>query len=128
MIVPMRSHVFRLKTLDSLEDDIERSCKELHVPRPVSGFLFAPPRRFRLDYAWVDRRLAIEVHDGMWPRGRRARRKAYIRYLQKCNLAMFLGWRVLRYTPTQIRYGRWQQDFIRVSQPVETSTVGALAS
>ena len=44
---------------------------------PIREHRFAPPRRWRFDYAWPDRRLALEVEGGTWTGGRHVRGRGY---------------------------------------------------
>lgn len=75
------------------------------VPNPVPEFRFAPPRRWRLDYAWPDHKIAVEVEGGIWSGGRHIRPKGFLADLEKYNELAILGWRLIRVTPQQIRSG-----------------------
>lgn len=59
---------------------------------------FHPSRRWRFDFAIIDKKIAIEVEGGVWARGRHTRGSGYIADATKYNQATILGWRVLRYT------------------------------
>ena len=72
------------------------------VAEPVAEFRFCPPRRWRLDYAWPDQFVALEVEGGVWSRGRHTRPKGFIADIEKYNTATALGWAVLRCTPQTI--------------------------
>jgi very-short-patch-repair endonuclease len=74
------------------------------IPQPVSEFRFHPVRRFRFDFAWPDKLVALEVDGGLWLRGggRHNRASGFIQDTVKTNLAASLGWRVLRVTPQQL--------------------------
>lgn len=69
---------------------------------PVHDFVFAPPRRFAFDFAWVDYKLAIELEGGTMNGGRHVRPKGYENDCEKYNLATLDGWRVLRYTSNML--------------------------
>lgn len=66
---------------------------------------FAPPRRWRFDYAWPGLLLALEVEGGVWSGGRHTRGSGFLRDMEKYNTASLLGWRVFRTTPQQIESG-----------------------
>jgi very-short-patch-repair endonuclease len=73
---------------------------------------FHPERKWRIDVAvtrqWVDstsEAIAIEINGGAWSRGRHTRGAGYIRDLEKLNALTELGWRVLQFTPQQVRTG-----------------------
>jgi hypothetical protein len=69
------------------------------IPRPVAELRFAPPRRFRFDYAWERERVALEVEGGVFTRGRHTRPSGFLKDIEKYNLAASMGWRLLRTTP-----------------------------
>lgn len=65
---------------------------------PVREYTFAPPRRWRFDFAWPEARVAVEVEGGTWDRGRHTRGAGYAGDCAKYNAAVLGGWRVLRFT------------------------------
>ena len=71
------------------------------LPVPVSEYVFASNRRFRLDYAYPSHRVGIEVEGGIWRRGGGAHSHPtnILRDIEKHNLLVLLGWRVIRATP-----------------------------
>lgn len=68
------------------------------LPRPESELRFAPPRRWRFDFAFPDHRLAVEIEGAVWTQGRHTRGKGYAADCIKYNSAILAGWRVLRFT------------------------------
>lgn len=68
----------------------------------VAEYRFAPPRRWRFDYALPRYKIALEVEGGVWTRGRHVRPKGYINDLEKYNTATVMGWRVLRVQPKDL--------------------------
>ena len=75
------------------------------LPRAVRELRFAPPRRFRFDFAFPHAMLAVECEGGVWARGRHNRGAGFEMDTDKYNLAVERGWRVLRYTMSQIKSG-----------------------
>lgn len=75
------------------------------LPAPVPEYRFAPPRRWRFDWAYPDRRIALEREGGIWVRGRHTRGRGYEADCRKYNRAAVLGWVVLRFSPGMIRSG-----------------------
>ena len=69
-----------------------------NLPLPIREFRFSK-RRFRFDFAFPDRKVAVEIEGGGWLYGRHHRPKGYERDLEKYNLAQSLGWKVFRFTP-----------------------------
>jgi very-short-patch-repair endonuclease len=79
-------------------------------------FCAIPGRRFRWDFAWPDNKLLVEVQGGTWNGGSHGRGSGISRDTEKLNLATCHGWRVLQFTPDQVREGkalRWVQQFFK---------------
>lgn len=72
---------------------------ECNIPAPVAEHCFAPPRKWRFDYAWPDYFIALEVEGGVWKRGRHNRASGFLKDMEKYNRAAALGWRVVKCTP-----------------------------
>lgn len=64
----------------------------------VSEYRFAPPRRWRFDFASPARMLAIEVEGLTHAGGRHQRPAGYQADLRKYNAAVVAGWRLLRFS------------------------------
>jgi len=81
---------------------------------------FHPQRKWRIDVAagraWTTandpvvsarygKALAIEIDGGAWSRGRHVRGAGFVADMEKQNALTELGWRILRFTPQQVRDG-----------------------
>jgi very-short-patch-repair endonuclease len=75
------------------------------LPEPVREYRFAPPRRWRFDFAWPAAMLAVEVEGGSWIHGRHVRGRGFEADCEKYNAAVLLGWRILRFTPAMVEDG-----------------------
>ena len=75
-------------------------------PDPVIELLFHPKRKWRLDYAWEEQKLALEVHGGIHSGGRHTRGRGFVEDRAKMNEATLLGWTVLEVTPEHIKSGQ----------------------
>ena len=84
---------------------INALCDQHGIPRPSSEVRFAPPRRWRLDFAWPKQKVALEVEGGIWIQGRHSRGKGMLGDMEKYNRASALGWRICRCTPTTLITG-----------------------
>lgn len=80
-------------------------CRAAGLPEPVPELRFAPPRRWRFDWAWPDHGLALEVQGGLFVNGRHSRGASLLREHEKLNAAAAKGYRVLFVTPQQIASG-----------------------
>lgn len=95
------------------------------LPAPLAQYRFAPPRKWRFDFAWLARKLAVEIDGGTRGRpvvchrcgtpvrarkangnlgriimqgGRHNNPSGYATDREKHNAAVVLGWRVLTAT------------------------------
>jgi len=78
------------------------------LPIPLREYQGIPGRMFRFDFAWPELKLAAECEGGIWmrhQRGGHATPLGISRDVEKYNLAVLAGWRVIRATSTQIRDG-----------------------
>ncbi|MDF3837132.1 hypothetical protein P3W85_29875 [Cupriavidus basilensis] len=72
---------------------------------PEREYRFDAVRKWRFDFAWPARRLAVEVEGGTWSGGRHTRGAGYKADLEKYNAAATQGWTVLRFTTGQVKTG-----------------------
>jgi very-short-patch-repair endonuclease len=71
-------------------------------------YKFAKKRKFRFDYAFPEHKIAVEYEGGIYSRGRHTRALGYARDAEKYNLALKLGWKVLRYTTADTKIDNWE--------------------
>lgn len=78
----------------------EAVLEELSSSPLEREYQFHPERKFRFDYAWPEKKIALEVEGGLWRKGGGAHShpKGILRDIEKYNLATTLGWRVIRVT------------------------------
>jgi hypothetical protein len=69
-------------------------CAAVGLPEPVAEYRFAPPRKWQLDFAWPEHRVALEVEG--WGHRTKAR---FGKDLRKYNALAAMGWRLVRCTP-----------------------------
>ena len=69
------------------------------IPAPVAEFRFHPTRKWRMDFAWPEHKVFLEIDGGLWIRGRHTRPGAMLKSWEKENAAAVQGWRVLRCQP-----------------------------
>ena len=90
------------KKVRSAPDIIQSILTTVSHHTVTPEYRFYPPRRWRVDYAIIDLKIAVEIEGGAYSGGRHVRGKGYIADMEKYNRATLEGWRVLRYTPQQI--------------------------
>ena len=80
----------------------------------VKEFRFYPVRKWRFDYAFPDRKVAVEVDGGVWTGGRHINPAGYINDMEKLNTAASMGWLVLRIT-TDDRFASKTYELIKTT-------------
>lgn len=77
-------------------------------------YKFCQDRKWRFDFANFDLKVAVEVEGGAFTNGRHTRGKGFINDMEKYNMAIELGWVVLRYTPDQMYKAETYKQIKRV--------------
>lgn len=108
----------------SLETAFAEQATRLGLPRWVEEHRFATliGRKWRFDFAWPDRMLAVEIDGGAFSGGRHTRGAGFVEDCRKMNTATLMGWRVLRFTS-----GDLEDDFGTTISPAMRDTIKALA-
>lgn len=87
------------------------------IPKPVPEYKFHPTRRWKIDFAWPEVKLAVEIEGGIFGIGKPCplcKRRSVGAHtsiqrlksdLEKYNALALAGWRLLRFTPDQVRNG-----------------------
>ena len=81
-----------------LENSFEAMIKQYKFPEMIRQYRFAPPRRYRFDFAYPKLKIAVEIEGGSWVYGGHNRPKGFASDCEKYNLAVMNGWQLLRYT------------------------------
>lgn len=75
---------------------------ESGLPAPVFEHQHIPGRKFRIDVAWPDHKVGIEVQGGVWIRGKHGRGSGVVKDMAKRNLQLLHGWRVIEVQPGEL--------------------------
>ena len=67
-------------------------------PGAKTEYRFHPVRRWKMDFAWPDRMVALEIEGGIYTQGRHTRGKGYENDCIKYSTAAVMGWCVIRST------------------------------
>ena len=67
---------------------------------------FHPTRKWRFDFSWPAKKVALEVEGGTWSGGAHTRGKHYESDCEKYSEAAILGWKVIRATTNMVEDGR----------------------
>jgi very-short-patch-repair endonuclease len=80
-----------------LEDLFESQLRTNGLTDFVKEFKAIPGRKFRFDFAFLKKKLLIEIQGGIWVRGKHGRGSGIYRDHEKLNLAAKHGWYVLQF-------------------------------
>ena len=109
----------------------EQIC-DLGLPKPLREVGFHEQRKWRFDFAWPERLIAVEVEGGVWGQivhchrcgtqvlmtlkdgrrvpvrtgGRHQTGRGYTSDVEKYSSAALMGWMVIRVTPEHIKDGK----------------------
>lgn len=86
-----------------LEREFAFQLRALKVPEPERQYRFHNTRKWRFDFSWPDRKLAVEIEGGIWAKGAHTRGKRFNSDAEKYNAAALAGWQVLRYTTDTVK-------------------------
>jgi very-short-patch-repair endonuclease len=86
------------------------------LPLPKPEYRFLPDRRYRIDYAYPDRLLAIEIEGGVWTHGRHTRGSGFVGDIEKYNLLTEYGWHLLRYQPNRVDFNQIVRVYTRLEK------------
>ena len=90
------------------EDVLAFQIKAAGLPEPVRQYLYAPPRRFRADFAWLlppPMSTLVEVQGGVFSRQAHGSITGVLKDIERLNAAMLAGWRLFRVTPQMVKSG-----------------------
>lgn len=101
--------VIRRKVLSSTASDkVDLFLNYLQQQFPqaevVKELQFHPDRKWRFDYAFPSRKVAIEIDGAIWTFGRHNRPRGYLNDMEKLNTAASMGWLILRFSTDERFY------------------------
>lgn len=85
-------------------------------PRPKPQAMIIPERKYRIDYAFIAARLAVQIQGQIWKKGGHTSGRGMIRDAEVCNHLTCLGWKLLLITPEMIDSGQaleWTERALR---------------
>lgn len=91
--------------------------KAMRIPDPqqeyhiyINGHIKGE-RPHRIDFAWDNVKLAVEIEGAVWKMGRHTRGYGYIKDMKKYNWISKNGWTLLRYTWQNIDYDEIKETY-----------------
>ena len=115
-----------------LEQEFEFQLKLFEFPKWEREYMFAKEelgRRWRLDFAWPDYKIGVEIEGGIWTGGRHVRGKGFTSLCEKTNAGCLLGWSFLHITSKHISDGdaiEWLDQLYKNRADMAWSLVCAL--
>ena len=91
--------------MSQLEDEFELQLRAAGLPPWEREYRFHDTRKWRLDFAWPDKHVAVEIEGGTWVHGRHNRGAGFEADCEKYNTAGAWGWTVYRFTPSMVKSG-----------------------
>jgi very-short-patch-repair endonuclease len=88
-----------------IEQVLAYQCMADKLPPFELEYRFSKERRFRLDIAFPPYKVGVEVDGGVFSRQAHGSITGILRDMEKHNLLVLEGWRVLRYTPAAVKSG-----------------------
>jgi very-short-patch-repair endonuclease len=102
------------KALSEGEEQFALHCK-IYKLKPEREYVFAAPRKWAFDFAWPEKKIAVEIEGGTaFGKSRHSRGEGFEKDVRKYNAAALLGWRVLRFTTAMVVSGE-AIDSVRVA-------------
>ncbi|MGF6936830.1 very-short-patch-repair endonuclease [Paraburkholderia sp. UCT70] len=89
----------------SIEELFALHVRADKLPAPAREYQFDPQRKWRFDFCWPERRVAIEVEGGIHSGGRHTRGTGFEQDARKYLAATLAGWCVVRVTGKMVRDG-----------------------
>lgn len=88
-----------------LEETLLFQIKAVGLPVPEREYHFSDTRRWRLDFAYPERKIGIEVQGGIYSRGAHSRGSGLERDYEKINTAQLMGYKVFQFSRKMIEDG-----------------------
>jgi very-short-patch-repair endonuclease len=107
------------------EETFALHCRAYNLS-PEREVQFDPKRKWRFDFAWPDRKLAVEVEGGTsFGRSRHSKGEGFERDINKYNRASRMGWMILRFTTAMVIRGEAIKEVLEVLNELTIEGSGA---
>jgi|SRR3990167_1642717 len=104
--------------MTNLENIFLMRCMALGLPEPEQEYRFDKERKWRFDFAWPKKKIAVEIEGGTWSRGRHNRPGGYAADCEKYNAGVVMGWRIFRYTRDMLNNGKATASLMEQIEPL----------
>lgn len=100
--------------LSPLEEMFALQLRAMKWPEARREYRFHTKRMWRLDFAWPEQKIGVEIEGGVWSGGRHTTGVGFTLDCEKYAEAMCDGWRILRVTGSQVENGQAINWLMRV--------------
>lgn len=76
-------------------------------------YRFHETRKWRIDVALIEQKIAVEIDGGIFTQGRHTRGAGFLADMEKSNALATAGWRLFRFTPRQVRKGEAIETLVK---------------
>lgn len=94
-----------MSRMSQLEETFAFQLAAMKLPSAHREYRFHDKRKWRFDFAWPEKKVAVEIEGGVWTGGRHTRGAGFIKDTEKYNTAALLGWKVLRFHGEAVKSG-----------------------
>lgn len=102
---PVRKRPAAKKDPSRLEAIFALQVRAIGLPTPERELIFHPKRKWRFDFSWPEKKIAVEIDGGTSSQGRHVRPTGYRADCCKMNSAALLGWTVFRGDAVMVKKG-----------------------
>jgi len=103
----------KVKAQSNLEIEFEFNARAIKLPAWECQYHGIPGRKFAFDFAWPDKKVAVEINGQIWCKGGHSSGVGLIRDYEKLNLAQANGWRVFQFHSGQVHNSLDAVDFMK---------------
>ena len=104
------------KRLSRLEETFALHLRAKKITGFRREYRFDDKRRWRVDFAWPDLKIAVEIEGGTHTQGRHNRASGFEADCEKYNALTEQGWCLYRYTGRMVKSGEALKQIERVLQ------------
>lgn len=95
----------REQRVSNAEQLLAGQLRQAGLGEPAREYRFHDSRRWRVDFAWPEHKLAVEVEGLTHEGGRHQRKAGFAADLEKYNTLELMGWTLLRFEQDAIKSG-----------------------
>ena len=93
----------RVARVSDYADAFLRFMRSHGVDSFARDYVAIPGRRWKIDLAHVEKKIAVEIHGGTYARGRHSRHEGMQSDLEKERALVAAGWRCIAFTGEEIK-------------------------